>query len=375
MTQKITKIRHFMVAFFGFSLFHAGMAEGATQLPLPFIPSGTQVSFCGETVPVSISDVRERFEREFLLITEDRAQVLLWLKRSRRYLPQIESMLKAKNMPLDLQYVAVVESALLPHAGSSKGAMGFWQFIESSAKSFNLVVNSHIDERRNLNASTAAALRYLSILFEKFGSWSLAVAAYNMGENALFSQMAEQGVNDYYKLNLSQETQRFLFRILCVKLIFSNPREYGFPLNDDEYYQPFECDKIAFRPEKETPVRIIAEAAGTYFKMIKDLNPEILGNSLPPGSYSLFVPKDSSQDFETRFKLLMNKLHAERKEQTYKVKKGESLSKIASKFNVPLSSMLAWNRLEHTRSIRAGERIVIFRPELEAWDPDGQMEN
>lgn len=368
-------MKRWSVVLLGACIFHAGMAEGATQIPLSFLPQGTQLSFCGEPMPITIEDVRERFEKEFLLITEDRAQVLLWMKRSRRYLLQIEAMLREKNMPLDLQYVTVVESALLPHAGSSKGAMGFWQFIESSGKNFDLVINSSIDERRNLAASTSAAIRYFSMLYEKFGSWSLAAAAYNMGENALISYMAEQGVRDYYKLNLSLETQRFLFRIVCVKLIFSNPAAFGFALNEDEYYPPFECDCIPIRTEKEAPVRIIAEAAGTYFKVIKDLNPEILGNNLPPGNYKLFIPKDSAQYFDFRFKTLMNNFHASKKKNVYVVKKGDSLTAIAGKLKVPLSAMTAWNQIEKHRLIRPGDRLVVFPQEEEAWGRSESAEN
>jgi LysM repeat protein len=368
-------MKRWVVALLGAGIFHAGMVEGATQIPLSFLPQGTQPSFCGEPMPLSIEDVRERFEKEFLLITEDRAQVLLWIKRSRRYLLQIEAMLKENNMPLDLQYVPIVESSLLAHAGSSKGAMGFWQFIESSGKRYDLVINSYIDERRNLTASTSAAIRYFSMLYEKFGSWSLAVAAYNMGEGALNSYMSEQGVRDYYKLSLSLETQRFLFRIICVKLIFSNPAAFGFAISEDEYYPAFECDCVPIRTDKEAPVRIIAEAAGTYFKVIKDLNPEILGNSLPPGNYKLFIPKDAAQYFDFRLKTLMNNLHAGKKEQVYVVKKGDSLSAIAGKFKVPVSSMTAWNRLEKNRPIRPGDRLVVFQREAEAWGRNESVED
>lgn len=354
----------------GVAIFLAGSGQAAAQIPLSFLPPGTQLSFCGEAVPISLQDVRERFEKEFLLISEDRAQTILWLKRSRRYLPQMEAMLKEKNMPVDLQYVAVVESSLLPHAGSSKGAMGFWQFMDFSGKNFNLVINEHIDERRNLTASTSAAIRYLSMLYYKFGSWSLAVAAYNMGEGALAASISEQGVSDYYKLNLSLETQRFLFRIICVKLIFSNPEAFGFALNEDEYYQPFECDSISLCPRKDAPIRIIAEAAGTYFKMIKDLNPEIRGSYLPPGEYNLMIPKNAAESFHPRFNALMDQFLAAQKERIYTVKKGDSLSVIAEKYKVPLFSLASWNRLENHRPIRPGDRLIIYQTELAVLEND-----
>lgn len=359
-----------VVALLGAVIFQAGRAEGAAQIPLSFLPPGTKLSFCGEAVPIHIEDVRERFEKEFLLLTEDRAQMVLWLKRSRRYLLPIEAMLKEKDMPTDLQYMAVIESSLLPHAGSSKGAMGFWQFMNTTGKNYDLVINEHIDERRNLAASTSAAIRYLSTLNTMFGSWSLAVAAYNMGEGALSYNITEQGVKDYYKLSLPLETQRFLFRIICVKLIFSNPAAFGFQLNEDEYYPPYECDSVTVKPEKNAPVRIIAEASGTYFKVIKDLNPEIRGYYLPPGHYNLLVPKDAGEDFHPRFDMLMDKFLAAQKERIYVVKKGDSLSAIAGKFKVPVSSITSWNRLEKNRPLRPGDRLTIFQTELETEEDD-----
>ncbi|HSO59677.1 MAG TPA: lytic transglycosylase domain-containing protein, partial [Desulfobacterales bacterium] len=143
------------------------------------------LDFCGEPVPLDDPDVRERMEREMLLVLWDAPQVIMWMKRSGQSLAPIEAALRRHNLPQDLKYVAVAESALRPHAGSPKGAMGFWQFIESTGRKYGLTVDPEKDERRNLPASTEAALVYLRELREMFGSWTLAVAAYNMGENGL----------------------------------------------------------------------------------------------------------------------------------------------------------------------------------------------
>jgi hypothetical protein len=142
----------------------------------------TPLEFCGEPVPLEIQEVRERIEKELLLSLWHRPQVILWLKRSRRYMPHIEEVLRSQGMPDDLKYVAIAESALRPHARSRKGAVGFWQFMTYTGQQYDLIIDRRIDERRNIFASTRAAIRYLSDLYDTFGSWALAAAAYNMGK-------------------------------------------------------------------------------------------------------------------------------------------------------------------------------------------------
>ena len=131
--------------------------------------------------------------------------------------------MKENGLPDDIKYIAVAESALRPHAGSSKGAMGFWQFMADTGRKYGLTINAYVDERRNIFASTAAAIRYLNELHQKFGSWELAAAAYNMGEEGLQAEILEQDTNNYYQLYLPLETQRYIFRILSVKLILLKP--------------------------------------------------------------------------------------------------------------------------------------------------------
>ena len=144
------------------------------------------LEFCGEQVPLEVQEIRERMEKELLLSLWDRPQVILWLKRSHRYLPHIEKMMKESGLPDDLKYVAIAESALRPHAGSKKGAIGFWQFLPDTGRRNGLVINERIDERRNIFASTRAAIRYLKELRKTFGAWTVAVAAYNMGSKDLW---------------------------------------------------------------------------------------------------------------------------------------------------------------------------------------------
>jgi hypothetical protein len=238
------------------------------------------VSFCGEQVPLDSVQVRERLEKEMLLILWNRPQVILWLKRSTRYFPFIEKTLAQHNMPDDLKYVPVVESALLPHAGSSKGAVGYWQFIKSTGLNYGLTINRNIDERRNLYASTRAAVSYLKELHSLFGSWTLAAAAYNVGEDRIQDEKTSQRVDNYYDFYLPLETQRYIFKMVAIKLIISNPSRYGFHLRPDDYYPPISFDRVKLILPSRTPLYLAAQAAGTNFKQIKDLNPEIRGHNL-----------------------------------------------------------------------------------------------
>ncbi len=318
------------------------------------------LNFCGEPVALDLQEVRERLEKELLLTIWDRPQVVLWIKRSTRYLPIIEEMLAENNMPDDLKYMAIIESALRPHAGSRKGAIGYWQFLKSTGLKYGLRINADIDERRNIFASTEAAINYLKELYAMLGSWTLAAAAYNMGEIGLQSEMVSQKSEDYYQLYLPLETQRYVFRIIAAKLILTNPERFGFQFSDDDLYPPLAFDRIQIECFQDTPILIVAQAAKTYFKAIKDLNPEIRGHFLTAGTHSLLIPKGSADGFETRFKQMVQQWQAKNQERVYVVRTGDNLTSIAERFNVPLPALLIWNRLDGKKPIHPGDRLVIY---------------
>ncbi|MFH1351384.1 MAG: transglycosylase SLT domain-containing protein [Pseudomonadota bacterium] len=357
-----------------------GQAWGESLEPagFPSLVSSIRIKgpllFCGEEVPLRIQEVRERLEKEFLLSLWDRPQVILWLKRSHRYFPHIEEMLRKDGMPEDLKYLAIAESALRPHAGSKKGAMGFWQFMVASGRKHGLVINDRIDERRNLFASTGAAIKYLKGLHETFGSWTLAAAGYNMGEEGLMAEILEQETKDYYQLYLPLETQRFIFRILSVKLIFSDPEGYGFKLAEEDFYPPLAFDRIQVECFQEIPIRIIAQAAKTHFKVIKDLNPEIRGHYLTSGSHQILIPEGASKGFQARYQSLVEKFLTAQKERVYIIKKGDTLSSIAEKFGIPLTSLIIWNRIDLRRSIHPGDRLIIYQKEFDPSKMDFDRE-
>ncbi|MGB8426743.1 MAG: transglycosylase SLT domain-containing protein, partial [Desulfobacterales bacterium] len=319
------------------------------------------LDFCGEAIPLENPEVRERLEKEMLLTLADRPQVILWLKRSHRFMPLIEKELAANGLPLDLKYVAIAESALRPHAGSTAGAVGFWQFMPSTGRNYGLSVNTDIDERRSIHKSTRAASAYFKFLFEEFQSWTLSAAAYNMGEEGLKSEMLLQEVTDYYRLYLPLETQRYLPRIISAKLILSNPEKYGFNLTADDYYPPYEFDEVVVFCEQRTPIRLIAQATGTYFKLIKDLNPDVRGHYLPAGTHALLVPKGSGSGFEKRFAAVVAEWKKNPDKHIYTVKAGDNLSSIAERFQVPLRALNVWNDLKNSGRIHPGDRLVIYK--------------
>jgi hypothetical protein len=321
------------------------------------------LDFCGEPVPTDNPEVRERLEKEFLFTLWNRPQVILWMKRSGRYMPYIEEMLKQNNMPADLKYMAVIESSLTTHLTSPKGARGSWQFMEGTGKKYGLKVDSDIDERRNFFSSTSAAINYLKKLHDQFGAWTLAAAAYNMGEEGLKTEMLLQNTNNYYYLYLPMETQQYILRAISAKEILSNPDRYGFKLSKEDIYPPLQFDRVELVCEQETPVYLVAQSAGTYFKVIKDLNPEIKGHYLPKGKYNILVPRGAAPGFQGRYEGLLKKWLAERKEHVYVVKRGENLSSIAADFDVPLPALLIWNHLGPKKQVKPGDRLLIFPEE------------
>jgi hypothetical protein len=256
--------------------------------------------------------------------------------------------------------VAIVESALRPHAGSHKGAIGYWQFIRSTGLKYGLTINAKKDERRNFFASTQAALAYFKVLYSLFESWTMAAAAYNMGEQGLQAAMEAQQTNNYYELYLSLETQRYLFRILAVKLILSHPQQYGFALEKKDLYTPLTFDLITLKCERIMPIRLVAEASNTYFKKIKDLNPEFRGYALAKGIHDLRIPKGQAMGFLARFKTVKDQWLAQKNEKIYVVQKGDHLTAIATRFNVPLKSLLSWNQLNWRKPIHPGDRLIIY---------------
>jgi len=330
---------------------------------LEAVRSISSADFCGEIVPLNTDEARERLELEMLLMLGDRAQTILWLKRSSKYFPVVSSILRQEGLPDDLKYIPVIESALRPRATSNKGAVGYWQFIKPTAIKFGLIVTDHIDQRNNIYLATAAACRYLKFLYEKFGSWTLAAAAYNMGENGLDKSMLNQGASSFYRLYLPHETQRYVFRIIAVKLIMESPGKYGFAMVPEDYYKPVPFERTMIKCPYNVPIKAVADAAETDYKMIKDLNPEIKGDYILKGSYEIALPKGALNNFHNRFKIEL-KNNEQAKGEYYTVERGDTLSSIAAKFDIPLSALIEWNKIDPNKYLHVNEKLLVKPPHV-----------
>ncbi len=229
------------------------------------------VDFAGEVTPLAISDVKERFERELLVNANLDASTLLIIKRANRAFPVIEPILAKYGVPDDFKYLAVIESGLV-NAVSPAGARGVWQFMPETAKERGMEVNDMVDERYHLEKSTEAACRYLLSAKSKFGSWTLAAASYNGGMTGVTRQIDMQKVSNYYDLLLTEETSRYVFRILALKEIMKNPQAYGFTVMPEELYTNLPVKKV----EIDSSVVDLASFAlshGINYKILKIHNP------------------------------------------------------------------------------------------------------
>jgi len=269
----------------------------SSQIRFPYFTFPEKLSFCGEPVPLQEQSVREALDREFIIVVWSRAQTTMWLKRAHRYFPEVERKLRARHLPLDLKYVALIESDLRQEARSSAGALGPWQFMGPTALRFQLKITPEVDERLDFALATDAALNYLSALRRQLGSWALALAAYNCGESRVQKELAAQRVDNYYHLDLPEETERYVFRAVAAKIVLESPGAYGFDIPPEGLYGPLQYDEAEAVLTQEIMVRSLAAACGTYYKAFRELNPWIRGASLPPGAYRFRLPKGSAGRF------------------------------------------------------------------------------
>ena len=257
------------------------------------LPIPESLSFAGEDVPLKKSYVRESYDREVLVNTYWQSQTLLLIKRANRYFPVIEPILKENNIPDDFKFLALIESGFMPRAISPAGAAGIWQFMKGAAKDYGLEVSTEVDERYHIEKSTVAACKYLKKAYEKYGSWTLAAAAYNAGSAGIEKQLTKQKATDYYNLLLGEETGRYVFRILALKQILSAPLEYGFHFSESDLYQPISYREVEISGKIENIADFAIEHGVTY-RELKDLNPwlrETFLTNVAKKSYLIKIPE------------------------------------------------------------------------------------
>ena len=231
----------------------------------------SNIYFANERVPLENPDIWERYDKELLKNTYWQSNTLLLFKRVAKYFPIIEPILKKNNIPNDFKYLALIESGL-ENVTSPAGAKGFWQIMKPTAKEFSLEVNSEVDERYHIEKSTQVACDFLNSSKDKFGSWTLAAAAYNMGKSGLLKQINRQKSYSYYDLLLNNETSRYVFRILAIKEIIENPKKYGFQFRSEDLYENIPTYEVMV----DTSINSWADFSKDYginYKILKLHNP------------------------------------------------------------------------------------------------------
>lgn len=291
----------------------------------------------------------------------------LWLERSGRYAPLIQAELRERGMPEDLIYLAFIESGFSPKARSQAAAVGIWQFIAETGKRYGLEVSGYVDERRDPIKATGAALDYLQELYDRFGSWYLAAAAYNTGENRVARIMREEtgsergDDSDFWRIasRLPRETRNYVPLMLAAGHIGKEPGKYGF--DDVEYYEPLSFQTVWV--PASVPLAAVAKAANTSEEKIFDLNPELLRNVTPPDrGWSVRVPDGAEQHFAQNFPAALSEVRLAAKSKpaaTHRVKRGETLSHIAKRYGLSVSTIAKANGGLSPSRLQIGQAIRI----------------
>ncbi len=260
-------------------------------MPLP-----KEVSFAGERVPIENFDVRESLDKELHKISFWHSEMFLYIKRANRYFPTIEAILKENGVPEDFKYVCVTESGLT-NVVSPAGAAGFWQFMRATAREYGLIVNKEVDERYNWRKATIAACKYLKKRYNKYGSWALVAASYNAGDGGVNKFMKYQNEKSYYDLALYEETGRYVYRAIAIKLIMENPRNYGFVYRKRDLYPVLDTKQIEV-DSTISNMATFAKSVGMTYKVFKMLNPWLRKHELSNESrlnYSITVLKKGAR--------------------------------------------------------------------------------
>lgn len=236
------------------------------------IPVPDQVTFAGQTIKLDRADLRERMDRELIAFTYSHNMSTLMIKRANKYFPQIEPILKRMGVPDDLKYLMVIESNLDPQAQSGAGAAGLWQFTQSTGRAYGLEVNANIDERFNTVKATEAACRFLMEAYSKYGNWMTVAASYNGGQQGMDRRIEAQHQTDALNMWLVDETSRYMFRLLAVKMMFENPSLFGFSFKSEDLYPYIPAKKQIKVTDPVEDLVDFAEKNGVTYADLKRAN-------------------------------------------------------------------------------------------------------
>lgn len=337
------------------------------------------LNFAGEKTPIRDFSVREAMERELVINTYWESQTLLLHKRANRWFPIIEPILKKNDIPDDFKYIPLIESQLT-NAVSSQGATGFWQLVEPTAKEYGLEITEDIDERYNVIKSTEAACKYFKEAYKQFNNWTLVAASYNLGMTGVQSQLNRQKASSYYDILLTEETARYVYRILAMKEIISRPKVYGFILRKKDLYPLIPTKKLII----DSTIHNLVDFAlreGINYKYLKLFNPWLRTNILSNPTkkkYILELPKNGNKfyDLDGNYdgsNVLTKKdsinlvvephLTADslsHKSITHIVKEGETLESIAKIYNSNPEELKVWNKLPEKTDLKLNQELTIF---------------
>jgi len=310
-----------------------------------------------------------------------RERFTTYLTRSGRYEPAMRKTLRAHGLPEDLAYLPLIESGYNPRAYSVAHASGIWQFIQSTAKRYDLRVDYWVDERRDPEKSCEAAALHLRRLWELFESWPLVLAAYNAGEKRVMDAVLSAGTRDFWSLRLPRQTRDYVPRYMAGVLIGRNPEAHGFDITCDPplVYDLLEVDQA-------TELDLIAECCGSKPEVLKDLNPHLRRGCTPPGEggYSVRIPAGTlARCEEALFQIPKDRRLASASQFTvHRVRRGETLSHIASRYGTTVSQIAAANNLRNQHFIREGQKLTVPTPGHsdgtryaaadEGWREDGE---
>lgn len=272
--------------------------DSSNQLKNTFIPPElpSSIVFASEKIPLQSLDIKEGLDRELVVNNFWHSNTFFYFKRANRWFPIMKEILEEEGIPTDFLYLAVIESGLT-QATSPSGAKGFWQFMPSTATDYDLEVNQNVDERMHIAKSTRAACKYLKKAYDKLGSWVLAAAGYNRGVNGISRAIESQGVDNFFDLRLNEETSRYVFRIIALKMIMENPEDYGFYFTESNLYPPYKTKSVEVTQTIPNLVAWSLEQDITL-KTLTLLNPWIKGTSLVVSrnkSYEILLPENTEQ--------------------------------------------------------------------------------
>lgn len=358
-------------------LFFLGTRKAADEYSREFkdnykiysIPLPEKISFANEPVPLYITDVKERLERELMMNVYYQSQTILYFKRANRYFPLVEEVLKRNGIPDDFKYIALVESGF-QNVVSSSAAVGFWQFIEPTAKQYGLEVNEEVDERYNVIKSTEAICKYFKRANSVFNNWTLVAGSFNMGIVGILNQVRLQKVNSFYDLYLNNETSRYVFRILAFKEMFENPEKYGYYILKDQLYPPIKTYSI----KVDTSIKDLVKFAFSNKASYKDLKTfnvwlrkSYLSNKLRK-TYIIEFPVKSTGTSAISFDTFPKKVQFDTNVVFPKdsliyhtVKDNDNINSISKKYHVKVPQILQWNDLQGNY-LKKGLKLKIYLP-------------